>query len=274
MDAPAERTIFAALAVTKEKFIMDIKRAGVEDPPKEYLCISYDDALCREVGLHHSNDAVTSRLAIVLPNANRFFKQSPGNLSVGENDTVKIFMDTWKAPDIVMFVKQALNAGSKTSQDDSCAIGPDDARLSGDIVVFSLNSIKCRLQISEGGQSTRSSILGSADRKATKDVCAALCVTEGKLLLDLKRAGTDDAPKEYLCMSYTDELCREVGLEYSNDARDSHLVVVLPDANRFFKKSQGDLDIPAGSTIRVYMDTWKAPDIAMYVKQKLRKAAK
>jgi len=98
-------------------------------------------------------------------------------------------------------------------------------------------------------------------------------------LLDLKKEakeGVDAAATEYLCISYKDELCRELDLQYKNDLSRSmsHLILVLPDAGRFFSTSAANLQVPEHATIRVIIDTYKAPDIAMFVRQRLRGASK
>jgi len=277
VDAPAERTIFAALAVTKEKLVLDLKRAGVPDAPKEYLCIAYDDPLCREVGLEHSSDAVTSRLCIILPDARRFFKTSAGDLDVPAKATIKVFMDTWKAPDIVMHVKQALKqAGAAAAKVETCDIETDDARLSGQTPAFLLNSLKCRMIISAAG-SKRASISDLAggsvpEGVSTTTVLAALALCDDKIVLDLKRTGADDPPQEYLSLAY--DKCSEMSFEHKNDARNSHLVIELPNAGKYFKVTPSGKEISAGSTVRIYMDTYKAPDISMFVKSKTRKASK
>jgi len=67
-------------------------------------------------------------------------------------------------------------------------------------------------------------------------------------------------------------MCCDVGLEYTNDALGSNLVVTLPKAMRFLGSSVSDLGVSENSTVKVFMESWKAPDVVMHVKQKLRKA--
>lgn len=268
-DAPAERSVFAALVVTKEKLVLDLKRAGTEDPPKEYLCISYQEELCREVGLEYKNDAVNSHLILTLPSAKRFFHTSPGALDLPEDCTLKVFIDTWKAPDIVMHVKHQLKVGGAPKA-ETCEIVADDSRLASQNVEFILNNMKCRVQ-SSAEEKKRSSIIGTVERPATDKVLAALAVSDQKLVIDLKRIGAAESAMEYLQVAYTDAIFQDLSVEYKNDDRDSHLIVVLKNAGKFFKDSKNNIDVPEDATVRVYMDTWKAPDIAMFVRQHIFK---
>eukprot|EP00928_Gymnodinium_smaydae_P010659 TRINITY_DN14020_c0_g2_i1.p1 TRINITY_DN14020_c0_g2~~TRINITY_DN14020_c0_g2_i1.p1 ORF type:complete len:503 (+),score=77.48 TRINITY_DN14020_c0_g2_i1:58-1509(+) len=271
IEAPARRTVFAALVVTREKMLLDLKKEGDNELQKEYLCISFNDELCKAVGLEHVHDAESSRLVLGLPNASTYFARSPGNLDVPPGASIQVFMHTWKAPDIVMYVKHQISAVAELSGTlggSDCFFDQNDPRLLGQEVAFLLNNMKCHLQISvaPGGGPSRSSILGTETAPAARVVFAALAITDEKLMLDLKRVGKDDAPKEYLNIAFANDLAKEISLEYWNDQVDSHLVIVLPDAGRFFQST--DLDVPEHSLIKVYIRTWKAPDIAMFVRRK------
>jgi len=273
-EAGGTRQAYAAIAVTDEKFIMDLKRVGKDDVPNEYFCCPYSAVLCKDIGLQHSNDAVNSHLQITLPDASRFFGASKGDLDVPQGTTIQVMLDTWMAPDICMFVKHKVNMFA-LSRDSDCQISLEDARLAGKQVVFHLNSMKCRLQTLDAAvQLTRSSILESPESAAKRMVFAALVCTEDMLVLDMKRVGKDPDPKEVLSIPYEDARCAQMGLEFSNDSANSHLHIVLPDAATFLNLSNVDFEVPPNGTITFVMDTWKAPDIAMFVKQKINKAAR
>merc|ERR1719181_1145013 len=133
--------------------ILDLQRDGKDDKPKEYLNIVYRDDLFQELQLEYGNSKKTGHLVCVLPDAEKFIKAD--DLGLTANTTVKVTLDTYKAPDVAMYVQRILHR----NMGDNCVIADDDPRLAGQDVPFLLNSIKCRLQILNATDGKRSSIL-------------------------------------------------------------------------------------------------------------------
>jgi len=270
-ETPKEKgkyAVYAAICVTNEKLLLDVKRADKDTEPKQYLCISYRDELFKELVLEFSTDPRNCQLSFVLPEASRFLGQTSSELGVNEKASVTVYMSTPKAPDVAMYVNGAI----KCLLGDDCSIGDKDPRLADQKVAFLLNSMKCRLQVedtSSGGK--RSSVYGTPDAPSRHTVFAALALTEQKIILDVKWLKEDATSKQYLFLNYEDKLCCDLGLEYTNDQVNSHLVITLPNAGQFLGPSISDLGVVDNSTVKIFVDTWKAPDLVMFVKQKLRK---
>mmetsp|Transcript_96375 Transcript_96375/g.171294 ORF Transcript_96375/g.171294 Transcript_96375/m.171294 type:complete len:489 (-) Transcript_96375:173-1639(-) len=261
-------TVLAALAITETKVVLDVKRIEKDAKPLEYLNLSLQNELCKEARVEFSNEVTNGRLVLTLPDARRFLGDVP-SFAAPEGSTAKVYLDTFQAPDIAMLLTSKGIPGVSSSGID-CLIKPEDSRLADEIVVFLLNSMKCRLQLvvaTPGGK--RGSIYEMVDAPSSHSVFAALAVTESKILLDMQRSKKDPHPQEYLQIDYKDALCKDIGFEFANSTHTNHLLITLPDATRFLNKA-GSFEVPPNSTVKIYMDSWKAPDISMYVKQKQR----
>jgi hypothetical protein len=275
-ETPAKYTVHAALAVTNEKFLLDVQRAdkdGLKDAtPKQYVCVAYTDELFCKMELQYSNCDLHTYLVISLPNAEQFLGPTAGDLGVPAQSTVKIIITIAEAPDIAMHINRTMT----TIRAQKCSIDAEDPRLAGQQVVYLLNSMPCRLKMNTGGGGKRSSIYDTHETESKHVVYAAMAVTEDKMLLDVQRIRVDLKPIEYFCVEYKNDLCGELGLVASNaEEGESQLQIKIPGAERFLGQSSAmELGAPAGSSVEVVINTWKAPDIALHVKRKRPSASK
>mmetsp|Transcript_22774 Transcript_22774/g.43780 ORF Transcript_22774/g.43780 Transcript_22774/m.43780 type:complete len:175 (+) Transcript_22774:113-637(+) len=165
---------------------------------------------------------------------------------------------------------------------EECVIKLDDKRLDGHTVWFDVNNLQCKLEIiaeSAPAGGTGSQGLGPRQSLASvfsdvETIWAAIVVTDKMMLLDCKRPKKDTVQQQYLMVEYTDPLCKEVDLSFTQEAEGPHLSVMLPYAKQFLKQSGQNLKMPDNATLRVDMMTWKAPDICMHVKGELLKLKK
>lgn len=262
--------VYAALVVTNERFLLDVQRLdkdGLKDAtPKQYVCLAYADALFCKMQLEYSNDERHTYLVITLPDAEQFLGLAAGDLGVPAKSTVKIVITIAQAPDIAVHINRTMTSIAA----QNCSMKADDPRLAGQQVVHLLNSMPCSLTMTTIGAGKRSSIYDTLDGPSKYVVYAALAVTEEKVLLDVQRLRMDLKPIEYLCIDFQNELCREIGLEFTNAEDDSQLQITIPGAERFLGPSSArELGAPDGSCVQVVIKTWKAPDIVLHIKRKL-----
>lgn len=255
-EGEGKYVMFAAVAVTDKQLLLDVQRVGKDEAGKQYLCILYDNPLFSELGLQFD----AQHLNIILPDAGRFLGEA-GKLGVADDAEVGIMLTLQEAPDIAMFVNGVL----RDLAGNNCIITEDDPRLEGHRVEFLLNSMKVKLLMDS--PTRRSSVYATPEAASRHLVFAALAVTEQKIILDVTWAQKDPSPRNYLNLDYTSELFREVVVDFVNSDLTSELRIKLPHASRFINAA-ADLGVPDDATITMFIDTWKAPDIAMLVSRK------
>jgi len=105
-DTASQYVVYAALAATEEKLIVDVMRLRKDSRPIEYLCAHFTNPLWKDVDLSFANNEETSQLVITLPGAERWLgPMAASQLELPPQSCIRVFIDTWKAPDIAMHVK-------------------------------------------------------------------------------------------------------------------------------------------------------------------------
>lgn len=259
---PSKHTVLAALAITDDRVLIDILRLGRDDKPIQYICANYQDRIIQEINLTYTGDQQNPHLTLQLQNAGELLGEASAGLEIADESTVTITLHTWKAPDIALYVNRLLKLGGE------CNIDDQDPRLQGQNVLFLRNNMTCRLMTiakSSTGR-VRGSMYGTLEAPSTRIVRAALAITNEKLLLDLKRIEKDDESREYVCLPFTSSLMEVVSVDFSNEVCCSRLSIDFPDMARFLTDPTSEFGVEGNTTVKVLLETWQAPDIAMYLK--------
>lgn len=262
---PSKHTVLAALAVTDDRLLIDILRLGKDDKPIQYMCASYQDPIMQEINLAYTGDQQNPRLTLTLQSAGEHLGEASPGLDLPDQSTVAITLHTWKAPDVALYVNRLLKLGGE------CNIDAQDPRLQGENVLFLRNNMTCRLMTiaksSTGG--VRRSMYGTLEAPSTRIVRAALAITKEKLLLDLKRIEKDDESREYVSLPFTSSLIQAVTADFSNEVCCSRLSLDFPDMARFLTDpNSSEFGVEGNTTVKVMLETWQAPDIAMHLKSR------